>query len=430
MSIWIRRTLALYLFPLGIAFLLFPFNDHRSGEESMEVVRIESAGFISLEELPEPFTGLPAVDLAYRDLEAYPTVLHQVNLLNEDFREGSADLEEWNRLAGDCSFDRSDVAVIVFRAKVFGFKVNSLESEVGAPSGADVDVTYLGASDPLVKTVTEGDLAAYPSVARAIGQIESGISSYDSEPISSEEYQRFTQDFIDPASYSYAFRYSGDYFRGAHSTDWVQFSGTIPGLRSWLAGVGALALAAGAMLFFGLYRRRSGIMVNPQWVAILWDGITTALLIVAAYPVADTILVKMLHLAPYITDDYSVFMGNFCFFLGAPFVALYTSRFTSQSVKFDEQGIEIDGLGGRQYLAWSDFQDVDLSNEYIAVGRVGVAVPKKLQTSLRIRGKQGQEICMNEPQLRSVKAQICAELLRFLPGEFQEDVKAKIKAWV
>lgn len=429
MSTWIRRTLALYLFPLGIAFLVFPFNDHRSGEEPQEVVRIESAGFISLEELPEPFAGLPAVDLSYPDLEAYPSVLQQVNFLNEEYREGYSDLTEWKRLAADRSFNRSDVAVIVFRAKVFGFKVNSPEGEASDVSDAGVDVIYLGAHDPLVKTVTEADLASYPSVALGIKQLESGISSYESEPIPREEYQQFAQDFIDPQSYSFAFNYNGSYFRGAYSTDWVQFSGTIPGLQTWLPVVGTVALAAGLMLFFGLYRGKAGILVNPQWVAMLWDGITAALLIVAAYPVADTMLVKILHLAPSITDDFSVFMGNFCFYFGAPFVALYTSRFTGQSVRFDENGIEMNGLGGRQFLSWSDFHSVDLSNEYVAVGRVGVAVPKKLQTGLKIQGKQGQEMFMNEPQLKSVKARISNELLQFLPQQFRDEVERKLKAW-
>jgi hypothetical protein len=77
-------------------------------------------------------------------------------------------------------------------------------------------------------------------------------------------------------------------------------------------------------------------------------------------------------------------MGNYFFVAGIPMATLYTSRFTSQSVDIDIDGIVVDSMAGKDFIPWEALASVELSNEYIPVGRVGTMVPKQLQKRLKL----------------------------------------------
>ncbi|UCF39047.1 MAG: hypothetical protein JSU96_09510, partial [Acidobacteriota bacterium] len=410
MLIWIRRTLALWLLSVGIVLLLFPFDSERSGSSETPVMVLEPLSLIDPGQIPERFRSLEVMEANYQVLEQFPSLLEAVMRMNADFGEWSCTEEDWTRFAAANLPAGQGAALLVFRAKLFG--IERLAEPAGSESASDelLVIRFLGEYDPLVPDLTEEDLREFPAVLAAVREQDAQGGNFDPVPISLDEWDRFHEAVISPDSYSNGFRVNGKTYQNAYTFDYVQFSGSIENLDRYLAVSGLLGIIVSVFLFRRLYFRRRGIQVNPPWVAVLWDGITVALLVVAAYPAVDTALVKILHLTPSITDDFSIFMGNFCFYFGAPFVSLFTSRLCDQSVTIGPDGIVVAGLLAEESVSWAEMEGLNLSSEYIAVGRLGLPVPKELQKCLKIDRQTGDPVFINEPQVRSVKSRLVSEI--------------------
>ena len=162
---------------------------------------------------------------------------------------------------------------------------------------------------------------------------------------------------------------------------------------------------------------------------MLFDAITLVFGVLSAYAAANTLLFKFLHIKPMFDDDLLVFTGNFFFYFGVPFTAIYTSRFTSQSVYFDTDGITVDSLIEKQFLSWQDLEAIKLTSEYVYVSRLGQPMPKELQKSLRLDGKEGQTLLINEPQLRSVKRKIISAFRNFAPETMRAAMDETLDKW-
>ena len=170
-------------------------------------------------------------------------------------------------------------------------------------------------------------------------------------------------------------------------------------------------------------------MVNPQKVAFIYDVVTLLLAVPSAWLVASLILEKLLFIPPVYEDDEMYFMGVFFFCFGIPFVALFTSRLTSQSVKIDSKGVLIDSIRNKEFISWQSIESIDFSDEHILVGRLGVPMPRKLQKSLKITVKSGDSILINEPQLKSVKKRIIKCFEENVPIRLNAEFMKLINKW-
>ena len=183
------------------------------------------------------------------------------------------------------------------------------------------------------------------------------------------------------------------------------------------------------MLVRRLYIRKRGIMVNPQGIAFLNDGITLFFAIPSLYMVVTSVLAKTLYIEPLINDSFGIFMGNFFFCVGIPVLTLYTSRFTAQSVEIDSKGVHVDSLMGKDFIIWESLESLEFSSEYIVVGRGGILLPRELQKCLTLIGKDEQRLTVNEPQLKSIKGQIISRFKRYAPDRLKDTIKNTLEEW-
>ena len=124
-------------------------------------------------------------------------------------------------------------------------------------------------------------------------------------------------------------------------------------------------------------------MVNPQGIAIFYDVITLLFAVPSVYMVVSAALAKTMYIPPIIDDDFGIFMGMFFFCVGIPVRTVFTSRFTSQSIEIDSDGIHLDSLLEKGSITWESLESMDFSNEYVAVSRLGIPMPQQLQKRLR-----------------------------------------------
>ena len=169
-----------------------------------------------------------------------------------------------------------------------------------------------------------------------------------------------------------------------------------------------------------LYQPLPGIPVNPTKVAILYDTIGLLFGIASAIAFFDWLLPTLLGLEEIVNDEMLVFMGSFFLIFGIPFLSLYTTRFTAQSLEINSKGITLHSFNKTTDLDWQQLDKIDFKNEYVAVGRVGVLVPKKLQKQLQLTTKGGQTLRINEPQLKAGKAGLVASLLKHVPDNLKK----------
>jgi len=122
-------------------------------------------------------------------------------------------------------------------------------------------------------------------------------------------------------------------------------------------------------------------------------------------------------------------MGVFFFCVSIPIITLFTSRFTSQSVEIDAEGIQVDSLIEKGSMTWESFESINFSDEYILVSRVGIRIPSRKQKSLKLEGKTGQRLIINEPQLKSVKRQIALKFEQYAPDNWKDKIKQILDKW-
>ncbi|MCF8146698.1 MAG: hypothetical protein K9N21_22555 [Deltaproteobacteria bacterium] len=122
-------------------------------------------------------------------------------------------------------------------------------------------------------------------------------------------------------------------------------------------------------------------------------------------------------------------MGNYFFVAGIPMVTLYSSRFTSQSIEITTDGILVDSMAGKEFMPWESLTSMELSDEYVPVGRMGTMVPKQLQKRLKLVDTSERYIMVNEPQLSSVKRRIIKKFQEYAPDSVREKILDPLEGW-
>lgn len=174
---------------------------------------------------------------------------------------------------------------------------------------------------------------------------------------------------------------------------------------------GIVFLSFGLYLLFPLYRFPKGILVNPPWVAKFYDFISMLFGGAAAIMVVDLILIKAFDISSNLYEEELTFMSVFFLIIGILILAAYTSRLAHQAIEVDEEAIRINGPSGTHKIRWKDIEKIELSDEYVMVGRGGAMIPRQLQKRLKVITKMGESYYINEPQLKG-KKEVVINLIR------------------
>jgi len=425
MKIWLRRISALGLISLGIVLIFLPFNDRRSGRIEKEIVSIKKQELLNPDEIRTQFPGHIITDITGPELnpDDYPDLWRAfINLKYYNYPNESSGLEEWNRFQDSVLKGIEKFRLVLFREGLITCSINN--------SQETVFFKYLGRYNINIKSLSEADLIDYPSLTHLLKILDAGNtadSGLDTMP--KDEWDRMSDRYLDSIEDSRTFNFKGNFYGPEFDSDITQIEGSISNLGNILKGIGVLSLVLGFMFVRRLYVRKRGIMVNPQGIALLNDGITLLFAIPSLYMVVTTVLVKTLYIQPLINDNFGIFMGNFFFCVGIPALTLYTSRFTAQSVEIDSKGVHVDSLMGKDFIAWESLESLEFSTEYIVVGRGGILLPRELQKCLTLIGGDEQRLTVNEPQLKSTKGHIILRFNKYAPDRLKDTIKNVLDEW-
>jgi len=86
-------------------------------------------------------------------------------------------------------------------------------------------------------------------------------------------------------------------------------------------------------------------------------------------------------------------------------------------------------MAGKEFLPWESLAGIEFSDEYVAVGRVGIMMPKKIQKRLKLKDTSGRSLMVNEPQLSSVKRKIVHKFNEHAPEALHKEVRERLSEW-
>jgi len=412
--------------------IFLPFNDRRSGRIEKEIVSIQKQELLNPDKIHSQFPGHEIIDITGPELnpDDYPDIWRAfINLKHYNYPNESSGLDEWNRFQRSVLKGIENFRLVLFREGLITCDIDKRQ-EARVDGSEVVSFNYLGRYNINIKSLSETDIVDYPTLTHLIQTFDSGNTpASGSDTMPKDEWDRMANRYLDSLEDSQTFNFKGNFYGPEYDSEFTQIEGIISSLGYILKGIGALSLVFGILLVKKLYIRKHGIMVNPQGIALLNDGITLLFAIPSLYMVITTVLAKTLHIIPLINDDFGIFMGNFFFCIGIPALTLYTSRFTTQSVDIDSRGIHVDSLMGKDSIKWEALESLNFSNEYIVVGRGGILMPRQLQKCLKLIGKEEKSLTINEPQLKLIKGQIVSNFIHYAPDHLKNTIEKILGEW-
>lgn len=419
MKTWFRRVISLMLIALGIALIAFRYNNQQSGYKEKEVVYLQIENYLHPDKIKKDYPLSEPVELIGPEMnqEDFPCIWWAIADLDESWTTDTCDIAEWEKLKTAFSEKAQITELIVFHDAIIRAKTQNEK----------VVFTYLGEFNPYIKDISTDDLAKFPEIQEAVKEPDSTGES--AKMISEKEWRRFVQRHLDTYNDGQRFRTNGKVYGPEFGSDITEISGEVKNLSAGLRIIGVILLLLGLALVRTIYFRKKGIMVNPKKIAFLYDFITLLFAVPSAYVLTTAALQKYFFIEPVFYEQEMTFMGIFFFIFGIPFMAIFTSRLTSQSVAFSKRGILVDSLNRKDFITWENIQSVAFSNEYVLVGRVGTVIPKKLQKSLKIEGEGETVLLINEPQLKSVKRKIVRGFQNTSPVDVWEKHSDVLNSW-
>lgn len=421
MKIWLSRTAFLWLFAMGMALFAFTYNNQQSGYRESEIVQLQIENHISVDNINTDYPGVNVIELNRPEFnqEDFPCMWWALNNLDEEWITDTCQLADFTKFHQLDFVEETNLHLVVFNHRLIKcFK-----------SGNSAVFNYLGNYNPHIKSPAENVISAFTNIRKVLNELESGISIENSSKIPLKEWNKFVARNLDPLYDSQCFNYKGKVYGPGFNSDFENIEGEIASLSIILKVIGAVLFFSGLFFIRKLYFRKCGIMVNPMWIAALYDGILLLLAVPSAWLLAAFVLQKLLFIEPLFNEPELTFMGIFFFLFGIPFVSVFTSRFTSQSVQFNSVGILVDSISEKSLMKWEFLQSIEFSNEYVWVGRVGTIIPKKLQKSLKFTDTNNNSVVLNEPQLKSVKKKIIANFEKNAPLQIRENFFNLVKGW-
>ena len=245
--------------------------------------------------------------------------------------------------------------------------------------------------------------------------------------ISIKEWERMKTDLSLPDGNRTCFVFENTLFRGVVRHDYGRVNTPVPGLVLGRKLAGAAALIMGLLLMTGLYLKKPGIMIAKTWSVLLWDIIVIFSSVFFFYGAMDFLFMKLFDTGTA-SEEFIQFMGVFWVFIGIPATAFFISASAAQAVTINEEGVYLNGLFSKKFVAWGNLKAIRVSEMYSLKQAGGVAAPKRLVKVMRLQGETSA-ITLMEPPLQSTKQRILDALLTHAPEQWKETIEEQGKAW-
>jgi len=190
----------------------------------------------------------------------------------------------------------------------------------------------------------------------------------------------------------------------------------------------AVFLFTGLFAMRGIYRKCPGINLNPGWTAIIGDGIFILFVSFGAYCLIEYGMSKSFEMTSFIDDPVVRGICSIAYLPFTAFCALFAANQFSQSVEVENEGLRLHYPDGSKVLIWEDIQGFDLKESYTIVSRVGVMLPRKLQTKLIIQTTGGMTSLV-EPGFKETKRRLISAIKDKAPERLQSDLEKVSEAW-
>lgn len=380
MLMWLKRSLAYFLIPVGLVLLFFPLSTHRMGEAERDFLFLENSEDLLAVEKPAVAESPPA--------EA-DSMEEKIKWMNE--RRQKRALEE------------------------------SRAAEVVNPHG--------------YPRIRPEDLAPYPALLDAVGTLQriwayipSRLNRQDEVPIG--EWHAF-REAAGLSEEDQAFQYGRHIFKGHVKAESVAVPVEVTHLRVGCKVAGALFLFLGLGALCGGYTRPpdSGIRVGRRSAIIIWDVAIILVGLVFTWWFVEFVLAKGFKTATEWGEDFVVGMGVFWVVLANPVLAMITTAMSSQTLWITRDAMVQKGLFGSSSVRWADLEGISVANAFTPRKAGGVPAPHRVMKILQIHGG-GSSLRVLEPPYASTKKLILETLAEHAPDEWKERIADVAKEWL
>ncbi|MCF8040973.1 MAG: hypothetical protein K9K65_05270 [Desulfarculaceae bacterium] len=202
-----------------------------------------------------------------------------------------------------------------------------------------------------------------------------------------------------------------------------------PGTVALPAGLAlaALGLVAGVWVIIKGYVSRRGFVVTPRWGVVFADVMFTLASGAMSFGLLEYCLAGWLAAPPLLEEAVQVVM-SWMLVPTTAFMAFFAANMASQSLEVNQEGLTWHGPGESRFLPWEQVRGLDLHETYVAVSRVGMAMPRRLQTKLVIKGME-DNLQLYEPGLKRTKREIVAALQHHGPPRLRSDLERIALDW-
>ena len=191
---------------------------------------------------------------------------------------------------------------------------------------------------------------------------------------------------------------------------------------------GMLLLIWGLWLMRGIFIKRPGIRINPQGAVLFGDTMFVLGMGVLSLGPVDLVMQHWVGLVPLIEEAFQVTF-SIMYLPCLLFLTYTTANMGGQSLQVTQQGVIWHGPVSRRVLKWDKITGLDLRSDYVMVNRVGLPMPRRLQTRLVFKLGGDEEITLFEPGTQLRKSMILAALGKHIPARLGEDLDRIVHKW-
>jgi hypothetical protein len=163
---------------------------------------------------------------------------------------------------------------------------------------------------------------------------------------------------------------------------------------------------------------------------IIWDTITVLVGILLVSIVIDRLLTDNFYTESFWGNEPGSLVIGFLWMTAGNLIMASTGTATaSQSVIITPEGIRVNSLFSKKFLAWPDIEYILLGELYTGRKVSGVFAPRKIAKIIKILGKD-TTLRILEPPMPETKKQIITLLKAFAPERLQSNIASTVKAWL
>jgi hypothetical protein len=379
---WLKRWIAYLLIPAGLVLLLIPLHTHRSEMTDRDFAFLEISE--TLAEAEEAATAEKSPPSEDRSMDA---LMQQLKQHQNAFSEGNSAPTTRNP---------------------YGYPVIELQ-----------DLTRFPALQDQVQ-----------DMMRTLGLAQKKVfRSTRLDGVSMDQWAGFKEAFLGDSE-EVVFQCGNRIFRGHIESDLVSARVEVENLKMGCRVTGGVFLFLSLFMLHGMYAKPAhGIQIGKALGMILWDVVTLGIGIMFTWWFLDFILVKYFQTEPAWGDEMSGPMGLFWVVFVNPVMALIATATAAQTLRITRKDITLKGLFGQSVVAWSDVENIQLS-EIMAPRRVGgIFAPRSVTQMLEISGN-GASLHILEPPLPSTKKEILNSLAEHAPQALKDTVTHVSKEWI